>query len=238
MTIIRWGLPVLAAIALVPVANATIVNFSVHQSPDDDINVTSANLSGPNGVAAGVETWNLNNYNNGASQSGLLNAAGAATGIGFNTDLGGPDDWGYGASLKLLWRSGRNFDTGAGNSASFTITGLDPGSVYDLWIATAHVGQDATGTWSTTNANSTGASLPFDNTANNSNGSTWVLGSTYELFQSVAPTAGGSITMTVQSGTGQRVGFQGFQLATVVPEPSSALLGGLGLLGLLRRRRA
>lgn len=34
------------------------------------------------------------------------------------------------------------------------------------------------------------------------------------------------------------VGYNGFDSLNVIPEPSAALLGGLGLIGLLRRRRA
>lgn len=34
------------------------------------------------------------------------------------------------------------------------------------------------------------------------------------------------------------VGFNGFDSLNVIPEPSTALLGGLGMIGLLRRRRA
>ena len=60
-TIFQWGLPVLAVIAFAPIASALTINFSTHHS-DDDIYVTSALLSGPDGVAAGVETWNLNKF--------------------------------------------------------------------------------------------------------------------------------------------------------------------------------
>lgn len=238
-TIIRWGLPVLAALALAPVASALTINFSTHHS-DDDGTVTSALLAGPNGVAAGLETWNLNNFNDGASQSSLLDSAGATTGVGVSfVDLGGPDDWGYNSALKLLWRSGRQFYNGPGNAGSFSITGLDVGGIYDLWIATSHIGSTTVGDWTTANANTTGPSVVLDNTGNESNGATWVQGVNYVFFDDVVVDGTGKITMTEHLTTlnGSRVGFNGFQLVSAVPEPSAALLAGFGLLGLLHRRR-
>ena len=246
-TIIRWGLSVLAAIALAPVASATTINFSVHHADDNGV-VTSANLSGPDGVAAGVETWNLPTASGEplASASSLLDATGATTGVGVTFDtLGGPDDWGYGSALKLLWRSGRGFYNGPGNAGSFTITGLTPGATFDLWIATSHISGDATrnlGDWSTANTNSTGSSITVDNTGQETNGDTWVAGANYVLFQSVVADVNGKITMTEHASqpntTDSRVGFNGFQLVTAVPEPSTTMLCGLGLLGLVFRRRA
>ena len=55
----------------------------------------------------------------------------------------------------------------------------------------------------------------------------------------VAPTGNVGILLTNSNGpTGRRALFDNVRLdATAVPEPSAALLGGLGLLGLLVRRR-
>jgi hypothetical protein len=242
-TIMQWGLSLLAVITFVPTANAVVINFSVHHSDDDGI-VTSTNLSGPNGVAAGLETWNLSTAMDLggflATQSSLLDAAGATTGVGVSfTDLGGPDDWGYNSDLKLLWRSARQFYNGAGNAGSFTITGLTPGATFDLWIATSHVDTTTVGDWTTTNTNTTGATVVLDNTGFESNGSTWVSGVNYVLFENIEASGGGDITMTEHLTTlnGSRVGFNGFQLVSVVPEPSSAALLGLGAFALILRRR-
>ncbi len=243
----QWGLSLLAAITLVPTANAVVINYSVHHADDNGI-VTSTNLSGPNGVAAGVETWNLPTASGEPllTQSNLLDATGATTGVGVSfSGIGGPDDWGYNSTLKLLWRSGRVFsnDTYANSAGSFTINGLTPGATFNLWIASSHLASGIArnlGDWTTANTNTTGASVIMNNTGNETNGSTWVLGANYTLFENIVANGSGQITMTshalIPNLTDSRVGFNGFQLVNV-PEPSSAALLGLGAFALILRRR-
>lgn len=57
-------------------------------------------------------------------------------------------------------------------------------------------------------------------------------------FANVFSTSGGTLTYTIDyvSGGGAAATLNGMQITTI-PEPSAALLGGLGLLILLRRRR-
>ena len=206
------------AVTVVPATG--IINYSVHHADDNGI-VTSTNLSGPNGVLAGVETWNLPTATGDTllTQSNLLDSVGATTGVGVNFSLiGGPDDWGYNSALKLLWRSGRVFPSGG--SGSFTISGLTNDDYYDLWIASAHINGLGIGTWSTLNTNSTGASVAVDNTGQSGNGSTWVSGVNYVRFQNVK-VSGGNITMTVTNNLDNRVGFNGFQLIPVAAPPAT-----------------
>ena len=81
----------------------------------------------------------------------------------------------------------------------------------------------------------------MNNAGNETNGSTWVLGANYALFENIVANGSGVITMTSHSDNSipndVRIGLNGFQLVSV-PEPSTALLAGFGLLGLVRRRRA
>ena len=205
------------AVTVVPATG--IINYCVHIAADTA--VTSTNLSGPNGVLAGVETWNLpvSAGETLLTQSNLLDSVGATTGVGVNFSLiGGPDDWGLNSPLKLLWRSGRVFSNAEGNSGSFSISGLTADTYYDLWIASAHINGSGIGTWSTLNTNSTGASVGVNNTDASGNGSTWVAGVNYVRFQNVKVNVSGNITMTVMNAVGasdSRVGFNGFQLIPV-----------------------
>lgn len=246
MTIIRWGLPVLAAITLVPTANAIIINYQVTEAGSVSPEST---LFGPDLHPAGTETWNMDQWvGQSPTVTNMVDSVGASTGVGITANggdgFGGPDDWNISKPLTMIHRTARAFYNGPGNNASFSITGLVAGAVYDLWIASAHTSggtPQAIGDWSTANANSTGASVAMDNTGQETNGSTWVAGANYVFFSNVVVDGAGKITMTEHSTTpnltDSRIGFNGFQLITAVPEPSSALLAGFGLLGLLHRRR-
>jgi hypothetical protein len=173
----------------------------------------------------------------------MLDANGVATGVGITCEgLEGPDRWSENAELTLLHRVVRRFDNDsyANSAGSFSITGLTAGEAYDLYIASAHTGVTTVGDWTTSNVNKTGPSVVIDNTGNENNGSTWVAGVNYVLFKKVVADSSGVITMTchLTKFNGSRIGFNGFQLISSVPEPSVALLGALGLLACLRRRRA
>ncbi len=182
-------------------------------------NVPEVDLEGPAGPPVpGTQTWNQVTALPALAASGLLDTVGAPTLVGFSASgLEGADDWGLNAPLKLLTRSARVFDTSPGNSGSFTISGLTPDTYYDLWIASAHINGSGVGTWSTSNINSTGASVVIDNTGQSTNGTTWVSGVNYVRFQSVKVNGGGNITMTVMNNpvVDNRVGFNGFQLIPV-----------------------
>ncbi len=245
-----WGLSLAAAFTFAQAANAVVINYQVtlpgSASPE-------STLFGPSLHAAGTERWNIDQWvSTSPTITNMIDSTGASTGVGITeTGFDGVDDWNSGAALTMIHRSASAFYNGPGNSASFTITGLTVGARYDLYIASAHTSNEpvakGVGEWSTTNVNSTGPTVTMNNTNtlampnNQTNGSTWVSGVNYAYFQAVQADINGKITMTEHAInpnlTDSRIGFSGFQLISV-PEPTSALLGGLGLLALLRRRRA
>jgi hypothetical protein len=253
LTLPSWGLSLVAALALVPVANAFVsINYQVTNTGSL---TTASSLLGPNGNAS-TESWNIDVWTgtpqNTPSITNMVDSTGALTGVGITqSGFTGVDGWNSTAALKMINQSASAFGNGAGNSASFTITGLTAGSLYNLYIASAHTDPGTVakgiGDWSTTNANATGSSFIMDNTNtlaspnNQTNGTTWVPGVNYALFNLVAADSAGKITMTehafTPNTTDSRIGFSGFQLIQV-PEPSAAMLGALGVLALLRRRRA
>lgn len=61
----------------------------------------------------------------------------------------------------------------------------------------------------------------------------------YARFNGLMADGSGNITLNfgISQANANDFAINGFQLVQQVPEPSSALLGGLGLLALLRRRR-
>ncbi len=249
-----WGLPLVAALALTQVASAVVINYQVTSAGATSPEST---LFGPSLQAAGTEEWNIDQWAGSVPTiTNMVDSTGAPTGVGITQSgfTGTDDTWNNTASLTLLRTAASAFFNGSGNGASFTITGLTVGATYDLYIASAHMTNPAEtipkaiGDWSTSNVNLTGPTVTMDNTNtvampnNQTNGSTWVAGVNYAFFQAVQPDALGRITMTehafTPNTTDSRIGFSGFQLISTVPEPTSAMLGGLGLLALLRRRRA
>jgi PEP-CTERM motif len=250
LTLSPWGLSLIVALAFVPVANAVVINYQVTQAGSVSPEST---LFGPDLHAAGTESWNMDQWSGSTpTVTNMVDSSGVSTGVGITQDgFTGVDDWNISAALTMLHRSASAFGNGPGNAASFTITGLVVGGTYDLFVASAHTSGEAVakgiGDWSTSNVNATGSSVIMNNTNtlaspnNQTNGATWVLGVNYALFQSVVADSTGKITMTEHAVTpnltDSRIGFSGFQLISV-PEPSAALLGGLGVLALLRRRRA
>ena len=201
--------------AVTAVPGTGIINLNVTTGT----NVPEVNLEGPAGPPTpGTQRWNQF-FGMTIAGSGLVDSVGAPTTAAIsNVNLNGADDWGINAPLKILNRTARVFSTAAGNSGSFTVSGLTANTYYDLWIASSHINGSGVGTWSTLNTNSPGSSVGIDNTGQSANGSTWVLGVNYVRFQNVKVDTGGGITMTVMNNVllDNRVGFNGFQLIPVV----------------------
>jgi PEP-CTERM motif len=75
----------------------------------------------------------------------------------------------------------------------------------------------------------------FTDLANSNFGGTFIEGTNYHRFTSLNASSF-TLTATATTGGALRAPINGIQIVAV-PEPSAALLGGLGLLALLRRRR-
>jgi hypothetical protein len=113
---------------------------------------------------------------------------------------------------------------------TFTFSGLQLNTEYTVlgWVFDSESGNSGKNISFTTNGGT--ASITTSNTSNNN-----------AAFSIPILTSDGTGSATVvmdhTGGAGGAVSYvNGFQL-TAIPEPSSALLGGLGLLALLRRRR-
>ena len=205
-----------------PVASAATINMNIRWSGS----TTQSPLVGPAGGLG--ETWN--NFQTNANQSALLDSTGAPTSVGYTTNLGGPDRWGWPPNLELILDGLRNFDTSSTNSQQFTFNGLTVGAQYDVYLASANLnsGQRHSGDWWTPNTTDTVGPQTSSNIAG-INGTTWEEGNNYVLFENVVADTVGKIVFNGHSNTKAEVGFDprlplnGFQLVedTSVPPPES-----------------
>jgi len=122
-------------------------------------------------------------------------------------------------------------------SPTLTFTGFSSTDFVDLVIFSApHTGEDR-GTVTVSAVGDTSSSVNI--TAGAAQPSAYIAApgasSNYALFSNIQADGSGQIVVTLNS-NGNFSDLNGFQLE-VIPEPSAVLLGGLGLLALLRRRR-
>ena len=232
------AIAVACSVAVVTTISADVINV---QYPSGSNN---GGYSAYNGTGAAADTgtfWNQVNTN----ATGLKDSQGSATGIsitnwdsnimGAYTQTGGDNN----ALLQSYWF------WGGGQTGSFTITGLNPGSSYGLYLyaAAGEVGngQGAAfvangGYLGETNgglSNATATTIPTSD-----------LGISYVEGTVVADT-NGDISVSMGSNTTKPTFgpiFNGFQLITpAVPEPATLGLFALGALDLLlvgRKRSA
>jgi hypothetical protein len=166
-----------------------------------------ATLSGPAGGSG--ETWNQFRA---VSGSNLLASDGTATGVAVTTNFTECRSRSTG-SLTLLKHALTDFDKGL--SRTVTISGLPPGSLYNIWLAsTANMGvasENANGTFSTTNSTSTVGGQMIDQSVT-ANTTTWQQGNNYALLENVVVNGSGQIVITAASTAGYRLPLSGFQL--------------------------
>jgi hypothetical protein len=180
-------------------------------------------LEGPGGGLSAV--WNTIAS---SSATNLSHAISPTTTVGFSSSgTGGwirPDTANFTPTLRLLKQGFVNFNANSPNTQQLVINGLDSAKTYDLYIASAILittNQRSRGEWSTTNMTSTVGSQTVDNRLDQ-NGSTWVRGNNYVLFEDVKPDGSGNITVNGFAITEQptydiRLALNGFQLVESVP---------------------
>ena len=157
-------------------------------------------LQGPAGGLA--TTWNARCLLDGA----LKDSAGNDTGVNFTAAGTGPcGDWW--CDLELL--TGGLYDEGGG-SLPVVITGLDSIKTYDLYLASSWGDKESYTSFSSSNRTDTPSPQSADNRTFR-NGSAWVLGMNYVLFQNMVPDGAGQISITY-GGVGTYGILNGFQL--------------------------
>lgn len=202
----------------------------------DTLGPISYSLSGTSGA------WNAQHSNGGA----LLVANGGSTFFG-NVSL----DYDFATIANSLDQAlVFSFDISSitGSNQPSDWMGVMVDDTKFSWIQDAYAGayfrQDGSSSLGNNWTTNTNVTLKLSNTAGNGsafngNGTvaTWKVGSNAEQTFTLAQQNSAFFTVNVLQWSGGVVGRIDNLSVTAVPEPSAALLSGLGVLGLLRRRR-
>lgn len=221
----------LASLAMIAAAHAAVIHVDINGAQTAG---TAGNFNGtPATVLGGAgDTWNY--VSPGSKTAGnlnaLLDAAGNATTVNISWTA---NHWSYDSSQAIgdyrdLLGDYAYVYSGSGGQASstWTFSGLTANATYDLVLYAAAGSNGATWTVG-------GVAKTADNAAV---GGTLDDGVEYVRYNNAMADGSGNIAILFQPGPGSQFGeMAGME---IIPEPSAALLGGLGLLGLLRLRRA
>ncbi len=235
------------------------LNHATAATVNVDIQVATGGAQTYSSTAAAPSTgttWNGFAYGNNTLAHGLLDDQGGATDVSIWLQAN-PSEWSYTNDNALMkdyaytntnWanNTGQRFTIFSNVANGGTGMQLDGSKTYDIYVYT--VG-DSNGQFGTFQLNHGGGTVNLTSTGNGPFDGTFTEGADYLKFSGVSPKAynisAGDNGYEFEFFWGRAAGnttaaaFNGFQIVEV-PEPSSslaALLGGVGLLGLVRRRR-
>lgn len=139
-------------------------------------------------------------------------------------------DGGANATIDLFDHYKHN---GGTQTSVFSLSGLDNTKTYSIVIYSAQNAFGGRGgSWDLITGSYAG---PDPQVSSGDQQTTFAEGVNYVRFNNITAT-GGVISFTAANSLDGIAVFNGFEIQSV-PEPSAALLGGLGMLALLRRRR-
>lgn len=232
----------IAALAIAALANPSYAALAI----GDIISINFAangqtTASGAAVIGTGSDTWNNLQGNAGSNVSGLGTQAlsltsGSTSSASLEVSTGYFNGSATNPSNIDLYEGNIYLDSqgqfGPSGPSTITFSGLGAGTIVDLYF---YIGAGHT--------SGEGGAITIGSTSFSANDanvieSAFTLGTNYVKFDDIVADNSGNITATWSVSSGQRfTSLAGIQL-TAVPETSTTLLGGLGALALLRRRRA
>ena len=199
---------------------------SLAAAATDDLGIIHVNfdtslrtgLAGP--IGGGGATWNQCLGTQGLTATGLLDANGAPTTVGFSCNASCLDPWGN-PDLKMLTAAAFSF--AAGSPVNLVINGLKPGIKHTLYLASYYPNEfGGKSVFSTTNATTTTGTQIADNGGLAGKSYRWFQGVNYVRFDNIEPDSSNHINITVVGDSSiipKRGYLSGFQL---VEDPTAA----------------